>query len=69
MEGIHDFVELLGSNETVCFENVATEGFRRNFSRPSSAKERRTVGDAPRGSRATENNDSESKVGGCWWPL
>ena len=48
--------------------NAATQGFRRNFSRPGSAEEQRTAGDALRGSRATENNDSESKVGGYWWP-
>ena len=29
---------------------------------------RRTEGEAPRGSEATENNDSDSKVAGCWWP-
>ena len=50
------------------FANVATQGFCRNFSRLGSAEERRTAGDAPQGSRATENNDSESKVGGSWWP-
>ena len=68
MEGIHDFVELQGSDEIVRSANATTQGFHRNFSRSGSAKERRTAGDAPRGSRARENNDSESKVGGCWWP-
>ena len=68
MEGIHDFVELQGSDETVRSANAATQGFRRNFSRLGSAEERRTVGDATRGSTATENNDSESKVDGSWWP-
>ena len=29
---------------------------------------RRTEGEAPQGSGAIENNDSDSKVGGCWWP-
>ena len=29
---------------------------------------RRTEGEAPLGSEATENNDSHSKVAGCWWP-
>ena len=68
MEGIHDFVELQGSDKTLRSTNAATQGFCRNFSRPGFAKERRTAGDAPRGSTATENNDSESKVGGSWWP-
>ena len=68
MEGIHDFVELQGSDKTVPSANATTQVFRRNFTRSGSAEERRTAGDAPRGSRATENNDSESKVGGSWWP-
>ena len=68
MEGIHDFVELQGSDEIVRSANAATQGFRRNFSRPGSVKERRTAGDAPQGSTATENNDSESKVDSSWWP-
>ena len=28
----------------------------------------RIEGEAPRGSGAIENNNSDSKVAGCWWP-
>ena len=48
--------------------NAATQGFRRNFLRPSCAEVRRSEGNAPRGSGATENNDSDNKVAGNWWP-
>ena len=68
MEGIHDFVELQGSDETLHSSNAATQGFRSNFSCPGSTEERRIADNAPQGSRAIENNDSESKVGGSWWP-
>ena len=67
MEGILDFVEVQGNDKTLRSANVATQGFRRNFSRPGSAEERRTAGDAPQGSTRTGNNDSESKVDGPWW--
>ena len=48
--------------------NAATQGLWRNFSRPGYAEVRRSEGDAPRGTGAIENNDSDSKVAGCWWP-
>ena len=68
MKGIHDFVQLQGSDERVRSANTAWQGFQRNFSRPGSTDERRTARDAPPGSRATEKNDSNSKVGGCCCP-
>ena len=33
VEAIHDFLDLQGSDDTVCSANAATQGFRRNFSR------------------------------------
>ena len=68
MKGIHDFVQLQGSDERVRSANAAWQGFRHNFSRSGSADEWRAVRDAPLGSRATEKNDSDSKVGGCCCP-
>ena len=68
MEGIDEFVELQGSDKTVRSANAATQGFRRNFSHPGCAEVWRSEGDASRGSGATENNDSDSKVTDCWWP-
>ena len=61
-------MELQVSDDTVRSANAATQGFRCNFSRPGSAKQCRTEGDAPRCSGATENNDDNRKVAGCWWP-
>ena len=68
MKGIHNFLQLQGSDERVRSANAAWQGFRRNFSCLGFADEQRTARDAPPGSRATEKNDSDCKVGGCCCP-
>ena len=64
LEGIHDFVELQGCAKTVRAAKVVTSRSYCDYCRPGSADVRRTEGEAPPGSPATEKKDYESTVVG-----